>query len=86
MHDDNKNILLLAMPFAGTNIPSIQLASLETYLQERNIDIKTKNLYLKAAEIYGIKNYNFLIYPPNDSYISQMAFTRYIFQVLPCRI
>lgn len=69
------------MPFAGTNIPSIQLAILESYLNERDINIKTKNLYLKAAEIYGISNYNFLIHPPNDSYTAQMVFSRYVFPV-----
>jgi len=79
MHSDKKTVLLVSMPFAGTNIPSIQLAILESYLKERNIDIKTKNLYLKAAELYGISNYNFLIYPPNDSYTAQMVFSRYVF-------
>jgi len=79
MHKDKKNILLISMPFAGIGIPSIQLAILESYLKERNIDIKTKNLYLKAAELYGIINYNFLIYPPNDSYTAQMVFSRYVF-------
>jgi len=81
MHTNKKNILLISMPFAGTNIPSIQLAILESYLNERDINIKTKNLYLKAAEIYGISNYNFLIHPPNDSYTAQMVFSRYVFPV-----
>jgi len=79
MHTNKKNILLISMPFAGTNIPSVQLAILESYLSERDVNIKTKNLYLKAAEIYGIGNYNFLIHPPNDSYTAQMVFSRYVF-------
>ena len=79
MHSDKRNVLLISMPFASVNIPSIQLAILESYLKEREIDIKTKNLYLKAAEFYGISNYNFLIYPPNDSYTAQMAFSKYVF-------
>jgi len=79
MHDYKKNVLLISMPFAGTNIPSIQLAILLNYLGERDIDIKTNHLYLKAAEIYGIINYNSLIYPPNDSYSAQMIFSKYIF-------
>jgi hypothetical protein len=95
MHNDKKNVLLIAMPFAGTDIPSIQLAVLEGYLKERNINIKTRHLYLKAAErniniktrhlylkaaeFYGLNNYNFLIYPPNDSYTAQIIFSKYVF-------
>mgnify|MGYP006288939465 CR=1 FL=1 len=79
MHKD-KNILLLSMPFAGINIPSIQLALLETYLIEKKVNVKTCHLYLKAAEIYGLNNYNLLTPPPNDSYVAQMAFSKYVFQ------
>ena len=79
MHIEKKNVLLVAMPFAGTNIPSIQLAILENYLKERDANILTKNLFLKAAEFYGINNYNFLIHPPNESYIAQIVFSRYVF-------
>jgi ribosomal peptide maturation radical SAM protein 1 len=79
MHTDSKNVLLISMPYAGTSIPSIQLAILEGYLKERNINIKTRHLYLKAAEFYGLNNYNFLIYPPNDSYTAQMIFSKYVF-------
>ncbi|PNX49982.1 MAG: hypothetical protein BV456_08205, partial [Thermoplasmata archaeon M8B2D] len=67
------------MPFAGVEIPSIQLGALESCLKERGINIQTRHLYLRVAEIYGIKNYNFLIYPPNDSYTAQMAFSKYVF-------
>jgi len=38
MHNDVKNVLLLAMPYAGTVIPSIQLPLLECYLKERDIE------------------------------------------------
>ncbi len=79
MHTESKNILLISMPFAGTVIPSIQLAILEEYLKERNIKIKTRHLYVKAAEFYGLNNYNLLIYPPNDSYTAQMVFSKYVF-------
>jgi len=79
MHTDNKNVLLISMPFAGIVIPSIQLVILESYLKERKINIKTRHLYLKAAEFYGLSNYNFLINPPNDSYTAQMVFSKYIF-------
>ncbi len=67
------------MPFAGVTIPSIQLPILEAYCTERKIHIETSHLYLKAAELYGLQNYHFLIYPPNDSYTAQMAFSRYVF-------
>lgn len=79
MHNKKKKVLLVSMPFAGVNIPSIQLGALESYLRERNVDITTKHLYLKAAEFYTIRNYNYLIYPPNDSYTAQMVFSRYVF-------
>ena len=67
------------MPFAGTAIPAIQLPLLSCYLKERNCIIETSHLYLKAAEIFGLKNYNFLIYNPNESYTAQMIFSRYVF-------
>ncbi len=79
MHDTKKSVLLVAMPFAGVTIPSIQLPVLAEYCQERHIHIETSHLYLKAAELYGLQNYHFLIYPPNDSYTAQMAFSRYVF-------
>ncbi len=79
MHNEKKTILLVAMPFAGVTIPSIQLAVLETYCSQRGISIETRHLYLKAAEFYGLQNYHGLIYPPNDSYTAQMVFSRYVF-------
>ena len=79
MPSEKKNVLLVSMPFAGTAIPSIQLPVLEGYLKERDALITTRHLYLKAAEFYGINNYNFLIYPPNDSYTAQMVFSKYVF-------
>jgi ribosomal peptide maturation radical SAM protein 1 len=79
MHDEKKSVLLVAMPFAGITIPSIQLAVLESYCREHGITIETHHLYLKAAEIYGLQNYHSLIYPPNDSYTAQMIFSRYVF-------
>jgi ribosomal peptide maturation radical SAM protein 1 len=79
MHNEKKSVLLLAMPFAGITIPSIQLPVLESYCRERGITIETRHLYLKAAELYGLQNYHYLIYPPNDSYTAQMVFSRYVF-------
>jgi ribosomal peptide maturation radical SAM protein 1 len=79
MHDKKKSVLLVAMPFAGITIPSIQLPVLEGYCHERGITIETRHLYLKAAELYGLQNYHYLIYPPNDSYTAQMVFSRYVF-------
>jgi ribosomal peptide maturation radical SAM protein 1 len=79
MHDEKKSVLLVAMPFAGVRIPSIQLPVLETYCRQRGITIETRHLYLKAAELYGLQNYHALIYPPNDSYTAQMVFSKYVF-------
>jgi len=80
MHNEEKSVLLVAMPFAETSIPSIQLALLESYLKERDIKITTKHLYLKTADIYGLHNYNYLINSPNDSYAAQMVFSKYLFE------
>ena len=79
MHNEKKTVLLVAMPFAGVTIPSIQLAVLETYCRKQGLTIETRHLYLKAAEFYGLQNYHALIYPPNDSYTAQMVFSRYVF-------
>jgi len=79
MYKDKKNVLLISMPFAGIAMPSIQLSVLEGFLKERNINITTKNLYLKAAEFYGLNNYNLLITSPNESYTAQMVFSKYVF-------
>ena len=67
------------MPFAGITIPSIQLTILEEYLKECEINIKTKHLYLKAAEFYGLSNYNLLLKRPNESYTAQMVFSKFVF-------
>ena len=79
MHGDNKNVLLISMPFAGIFLPSIQLQILEGYLKEREINIQTKHLYLKAAEFYGLNNYNLLLQRPSESYTAQMVFSKYVF-------
>jgi ribosomal peptide maturation radical SAM protein 1 len=79
MHNERHSVLLIAMPYAGVMIPSIQLPILEAYCRNNDIDIKTRHLYLKAAEIYGLAQYHALIYPPGDSYTAQMAFSRYLF-------
>jgi ribosomal peptide maturation radical SAM protein 1 len=79
MHNDKKDLLLIAMPFAGPTIPSIQLSILEEYLKERNIKISSRHIYLKAADLIGLNNYNFLINSPNDSYQAQMFFSKYVF-------
>ncbi|MCK4365733.1 MAG: RiPP maturation radical SAM C-methyltransferase, partial [Thermoplasmatales archaeon] len=79
MSIDKKNVLLIAMPFAGTTIPTVPLSIFEGYLKERNINIRTRHLYLKATEFYGLNNYNFLIYGPNETYPAQMAFSKYVF-------
>ena len=80
MHDDSsKTVLLVAMPFAGVAIPSLQLPLLQGYLWEHGITCDTQHLYLKAAECYGLQNYNYFIYGTNDSYTYQIAFSQYLF-------
>jgi ribosomal peptide maturation radical SAM protein 1 len=74
-----KDVLLVSMPFAGIDIPSIQLGLLESHLKQYDISVKSRHLYLKAADIYGIAHYNYLIYPPNDSYTAQLFFVKYLF-------
>jgi len=79
MQSDYKTVLLISMPFAETSIPSIQLALLEAYLKERNVEAVGKHLYLRAADFYSLNNYNLLINSPNDSYTAQMVFSKYVF-------
>ena len=79
MQNQNKSVVLVSMPFAGVLIPSIQLSVLESYLKAKHISVESKHLYLKAAEFFGLQNYNALINPPNDSYASQMAFSKILF-------
>ncbi len=67
------------MPYAGIMIPSIQLATLQAYLQAHDIPAQTRHLYLTAADTYGLTAYHALIYPPSDSYTAQLAYTRYLF-------
>ncbi|RLF58440.1 MAG: hypothetical protein DRN27_05450 [Thermoplasmata archaeon] len=76
---DKKSVLLLSMPFADTNIPSIQISLLESYLKNKDINVSSIHLYLIAANIYGLHNYSFLINPPNDPYASQMVYSKYVF-------
>ncbi|MFO7677028.1 MAG: RiPP maturation radical SAM C-methyltransferase [Thermoplasmatota archaeon] len=79
MSREKKSLLLVSMPFAETSIPSIQLGLLESYLKERDVTITSRHLYLKAADCYGLHNYNFLINSPNDPYVAQMVFSKYVF-------
>ena len=79
MHNKSKKILLIALPFADISIPSIQLSVLESYLSKRDIDVKSRHLYLKAAEIYGVNNYKYLINFPNNPYSAQIGFIKYVF-------
>jgi len=79
MSNKQKSLLLVSMPYAETSIPSIQLGLIESYLKQREVNVSTRHLYLKAADFYGLNNYNFLINSPNDSYTSQMVFSKYVF-------
>ena len=79
MQKNSKSVLLVSMPYASLDIPSIQLSLLEGYLKEREITVESSHLYLKAADFYDINNYNYLIFPPNDSYTAQMVFSKYVF-------
>jgi len=81
MHESKENVLLVSMPFAESSIPSIQIAGLESYLRNCGINASSLHLYLKAVDFYGLENYNLLINNPNDSYISQMVFSKHVFPV-----
>jgi len=79
MSNDDRRVLLISMPFAEISIPSIQLCLLESYLKKRDINIDVSHLYLKAANIYGLKNYNLLLNSKAGSYPAQMGFSKYVF-------
>ena len=76
MHKESDHVLLISMPYASIEIPSIQLAILEQWLKHHHITVSTLHLYLKAAEYYTINNYNHLIHLPNDSYTAQMVYSK----------
>ena len=76
---EKRNVLLISMPFAILTIPSIQLQILENYLRTKDIDVKSSHLYLKSADFYGLIDYNYLTFAPNDSYNAQIFFTKYVF-------
>lgn len=79
MHQRAAQVLLVAMPYAGVNIPSIQLPLLASVLQQHGISVAEAHLYLQAASLYGASRYAGLIGPPNDSYTAQLGFTKYVF-------
>ncbi len=79
MTSNSKNILLISMPFAEVAIPSIQLAILEKYCKVRDVKVISKHLYLKAADVYGLKYYNFLLNNPSSPYFAQILFSKYVF-------
>jgi len=79
MDDCKQSVLLISMPFAGIEIPSIQLPILEKYLDDRKIRCSTLHVYLKAAEIYGLEFYNLLTSYPNSPYFAQIAYSKYVF-------
>ena len=76
---DRKSLLLVSMPFADCSIPSIQLATLESFLRKKDVSVKSCNIYLKAAEFFGLDFYNFLINSPNDPHVAQLFFSKYVF-------
>ncbi|MEF8848286.1 MAG: RiPP maturation radical SAM C-methyltransferase [Candidatus Thermoplasmatota archaeon] len=78
MHEEKNSVLLLSMPFANTAIPSIQIGVLESYLKENNVDVCSKNLYLKSADFYGTENYNYLT-NKKESHSAQIGFSKYVF-------
>ncbi|MBS3749459.1 MAG: RiPP maturation radical SAM C-methyltransferase [Candidatus Thermoplasmatota archaeon] len=76
---EDNSVLLISMPFADISLPSIQLSLLEPYLKDNGVSASSLHLYLFAAETYGLNNYISLITPPNDPYVSQMIFSKYVF-------
>ena len=74
MDIEKKSVLLVSMPFTGLMMPDIRLHLLEKYLKERDIKVKTRHLYLKAAEFYGIPFYN----SQNRQNQKQLSFDEYV--------
>jgi len=81
MQDNKKNVLLVSMPFADTSIPSIQLGLLESVLKNHQINAQSLHLYVKAADYYGLHNYNNLISMHSDASLAEMIFTKYIYSM-----
>lgn len=54
----SKKVLLVAMPWVAQTTPSIQIATLASYLRLNGIEVEIKNFYLELANLLGIKEYD----------------------------
>lgn len=53
-----KKVLLVAMPWVAQTTPSIQIATLASYLSSNGIEVEIKNFYLELANLLGIDEYD----------------------------
>ena len=62
-----QKILLIAMPWARVDVPSIQLGILSAYLLRENIAVDCRYYYLKLADMLGVNTYRLLSAGPFDA-------------------
>ncbi len=63
---NRKKILLISMPWAQMDLPSIQLGVLSAYLRQHGFLVDSKYYYLIMADILTIDIYQALVYYPFD--------------------
>lgn len=73
-----QKVLLIAMPWARVDMPSIQLGTLSAYLRQRGIDVECRYYYLKLADMLGLDVYRLLSAGPFDATVlySELLFEK----------
>lgn len=61
-----ENLLLISMPFSILDVPSIQLGTLYSYLNNKGIPVDVEHAYLRCAEILGPELYRLITYSMRD--------------------
>ena len=64
--DRQEKLLLISMPFAILDGPSIQLGTLYSYLKNKGIPVDVHHAYLRCAEILDPKLYRLISYSMRD--------------------
>ncbi len=64
--EGQEKLLLISMPFAILDVPSIQLGTLSSYLKNKGIPVDVHHAYLRCAEILDPELYRLISYSMRD--------------------
>jgi ribosomal peptide maturation radical SAM protein 1 len=64
--EGQEKLLLISMPFAILDVPSIQLGTLSGYLKNKGIPVDVHHAYVRCAEILDPELYRFISYSMRD--------------------